>query len=163
MPISKARLRISDYNRQRKDHLKQKERRIRMISLSLTSMVDMFAILVLYLLTSTSTVTQWLQMSHVVSLPQGKFGQVPTKAGTLEVTKETLYADDKPLVSIKEILNGSALITPLKTWLKLRKASGGFINLVGDRSIPFGAVQRIVATCQESGYNNVNLAIQPTN
>ena len=47
MPITKARLKISDYNEQRKANLRGREGRIRMVSLSLTSMVDMFAILVI--------------------------------------------------------------------------------------------------------------------
>ncbi len=163
MPLRKARLKISDYNRQRKDRLKHKERRIRMISLSLTSMVDMFAILVIYLLTSATSVTQWLQMSHVVALPQGKFSEAPTKATTLEVTQDTLYAENKPLISIKEISKGPFSIEVLRSWLKSLPIKGGNINLVGDKKIPFGAVRRIVATCQESGFSNVNLAIQPVN
>ncbi len=161
MPIGKARLRISDYSRMRKSRLKHKERHIRMISLSLTSMVDMFAILVIYLLTSANTVTQWLQMSHAINLPQGKFVEIPVKAGTLEVTKDTLYANNEKLISIKEIENGPFLVAPLRAWLKQQPTTEGFINLVGDRQISFGAVRRIVATCQESGFSNVNLAIQP--
>jgi len=161
MPIGKARLRISDYNQQRKAKLKGRESRIQMVSLSLTSMVDMFAIMVIFLLTNASTVTQWLELDHGILLPKAKFSENPSKAATLQLSTDTLYGNKEALLSVKQILRGPTTIAPLLTWLKKNGNKDGFVNIVGHEKVPYGAMRRIVATCQEAGFGNVNLAVQP--
>jgi biopolymer transport protein TolR len=161
MPIGKARLRISDYNAQRKSKNKGKEHKIRMVSLSLTSMVDMFAILVIFLLTNTSTVTQWMEVGHGIELPKAKNSEEPKKAAVLEISNDGLYADKELIVPTNQISGGPAIIPNLKRWLGSKDKKDGFVNIVGDSKIPFGVVRRVVSTCQEAGFGNVNLAVQP--
>jgi biopolymer transport protein TolR len=173
MPISKARLKISDYNDQRKAKLKGRESRIRVVSLSLTSMVDMFAILVIFLLVNAGTVTQTIELGPGIRLPQAKFAEPPVKTVTLQVSKETLFGDNIPLISLNEILHQAGTIGAVKTWLLKQKpadpklttdkkiADNGYVTVVADEKIPFGAMKKIIATCREVGFQNVNLAVQP--
>lgn len=162
MPLQKARFRISDYNAQRKASIKDKERRIRNVSLSLTSMVDMFAILVIFLLTSSSTVNSWMEVGHKIELPKAHTSDAPPKAINIQISPESIFADDKALVNLNGITRGTdAAIPALKNWLLGQKKKDGYINVVGDRRVPFGVIKRVISTCQESGYGNVNLAVQP--
>jgi biopolymer transport protein TolR len=161
MPIGRARLRISDYNAQRKANNKGKEHKVAMVSLSLTSMVDMFAILVIFLLTSSGEVTQWIQIGHSIDLPKARHSDAPQKAANLQISVEGLFVDDKLLVELKQMIGGPQIIQPLKKWLAGQDKKDGFVNIVGDTRIPFGVVRRIVSTCQEAGFGNVNLAVQP--
>src|ERR1700722_632705 len=108
MPLHRARLRISDYAEKRKSRSKHQERRIRMVSLSLTSMVDMFAILVIFLLVNTSTVSQWIQVSHNIELPKAKFVDAPKKAATIQISNEGIFVEEEKLApsKVKEYLSG---------------------------------------------------------
>jgi biopolymer transport protein ExbD len=158
MPISKARLKISDYNENRKSNLRQQERRVRMVSLSLTSMVDMFAILVIFLLANSGTLTEWVQVSHGISLPQAKAADVPAKSATLQIAADMIYGDDKPIQASHDVLKS---VAPLQQWLKTLSKKDGYINVVAHEKLPFGIVKRIVGACQDAGFNNVNLAVRP--
>lgn len=158
MPITKARLKISDYNENRKSRLRSQERKVRMVSLSLTSMVDMFAILVIFLLASSNTMVEWVRLQHGIELPKAKASAVPVKAATIQVARDTVYADEKPLMNVGQVTQGTEA---LKRWLSKLDKKGGYVNLVAHQKISYGVIKRIVQTCQESGFNNVNLAVQP--
>jgi biopolymer transport protein ExbD len=159
MPITKARLKISDYNENRKSRLRNQERKVRMVSLSLTSMVDMFAILVIFLLANSASFQDWLKVGHNIELPKAKSKDIPEKAATLQISKDGVYGDDKLLMPLAQFTQNPEA---LKRWLsKLDKKKGGYINVVAHTKLPFGVVKHVIATCQDSGFNNVNLAIQP--
>src|SRR6185437_7663507 len=102
MPLQRARLKISDYSKKRKLRVTKQERRILMASLSLTSLVDMFAILVIFLLASSSSVNQWIKVAHRIELPQAKFTTPPPKAATVEISSGAIYGDEKYLASVSQ-------------------------------------------------------------
>jgi biopolymer transport protein TolR len=161
MPLRRARLRISDYTERRKSRLKHQERRIRMVSLSLTSMVDMFAILVIFLLVNSSTVSQWIQVSHNIELPKAKLVEPPKKAATIQISQDGVFGDEDLLVSKTAFRTGAGDIPKIKEYLSQFDNKEGFINIVAHTKVPFGIVKRVITTCQTAGFHNVNLAVQP--
>jgi len=162
MALSKARLRISDYKADRKGKGDEKNKKVMAVSLSLTSMVDMFAILVIFLLTSASGVQEWVQLDHGIKLPTAKSSDQAKKATTISIAKDQIFGDKDALVDIRKITSGPIIVQPLRRWLlSLKDRKEGYINVVGDESVPYGAVRRVIATCQEAGFNNVNLAVFP--
>ena len=162
MPLHRARLRISDYTEKRKSRLKHQERRIRMVSLSLTSMVDMFAILVIFLLVNSSTISQWIEVSHNIELPRSSFADQPQKAPAIQISNEGIFGDERLLVTAKESLRGSAAFGPIKDFLSKFDRREGFVNIVAHTRVPFGVVRRVVSSCQDAGFGKVNLAVQPS-
>jgi len=161
MPITEARLRISEYNDRRKANVRRQESRIRMISLSLTSMVDMFAILVIFLLANSSTVSQWIEVSHDIQLPQARKTEPPVLAATLQISRTAIFGGDKNIITVSQAQQTTGMIPAVKTWLAKNAKKGEYVNIVAHHKIPFGVIRRVIATCQESGYKNVNLAVQP--
>lgn len=161
MPLHRARLRISDYTEKRKSRLKHQERRIRMVSLSLTSMVDMFAILVIFLLVNTSTVSQWIEVSHNIELPRAGMVDPPKQAPAIQISDEGIFGNEKLLVSAKDSLRGVAEFNPVKQFLGKFDKREGFVNIVAHTKVPFGVVRKVVNICQDSGFGKVNLAVQP--
>ena len=158
MPISKARLRISDYNKNRKSKLKNQERKVKSVSLSLTSMVDMFAILVIFLLANSSTFSEWLSVGNGIDLPRAKSNVVPEKAASVQLSKDTVIIDDKPFMSLAALSTGDG---KFKAWLNHLEKKNGYINLVAHKTIHFGIIKKVIGLCQDAGFNNVNLAVQP--
>lgn len=158
MPITKARLKISDYNENRKSRLRTQEKRMSVVSLSLTSMVDMFAILVIFLLASMDTYSEWVQVGHSIDLPRAKSTEIPARAATLQISADTIYADDKELMKLSA---ASQNLGQLRQWLSSADKKNGYVNLVAHRKIPYGIMKKIVLACQEAGFKTVNLAVQP--
>lgn len=162
MPLQKARLKISDYNQQRKASLRKKERRLQMVSLSLTSMVDMFAILVIFLLTNTSTVSTWFEIGKGIELPKAKYSQDPIKGSTIQISDNGIYGDNTLLLTQEAFQAGPSAIQTLTSWLS-SQPDHKIVNVVGHHKIPYGSVKRIMLACQEAGFQNINLAVQPIN
>jgi len=160
MPLHRARLRISDYTERRKSRLKHQERRIRMVSLSLTSMVDMFAILVIFLLVNSSTVSRWIEVSHNIDLPKAKIVDPPKKAATIQISPEGIFSGEA-LIANKGVFKGGGEISLLKEFLSHSDKKEGFINIVAHTKVPFGLIKRVISTCQSSGFHDVNLAVEP--
>ncbi len=161
MPISKARLKISDYNKNRKMRLKNQERKIRMVSLSLTSMVDMFAILVIFLLTNNNTVTQWIELGHSINLPKAKYSEPSKQAASIQVAKDAVYVDEKKVLTITQAQQSTNALRPILSSRGVKAKSSAYINIVADQKTPFGIIKKVVMTCRESGFENVNLAVEP--
>ena len=163
MPLKKARFRISDFSKGRKRRVKEHERRVRVVSLSLTSMVDMFAVLVVYLIINSTSVQEWVQMATGIDLPKAKANwETPERGATLQVTDSMVLGDiDHPLISIDEVSRGPYSVPKIKTYLKSLEKKNKYVNIVGDYKVPFGAMRRIIASCQDAGFENVNLAIEP--
>jgi len=161
MPLKRARLRISDYNKTRKSRLEKQERRIRSVSLSLTSMVDMFAILVIFLLSNPTSVSQWIELAHKIELPKAKFSDTPKEAASISIARDEIYVDRDRVASIAEAQSGN-LVSGVKAALaKLPKSKDGYVNVVADTKVNFGVIRRIIYTCEAAGYPNVNLAVSP--
>jgi len=165
MPITKARLRISDYNENRKAKQAGRDRQVRVVSLSLTSMVDMFAVLVIFLLACTATVSQWIETGHNIQLPESKFSDTPPKAATLQIATDAIYGDDKAILPLSELTRGPISNAVIRNYLKaLPKRDDfkdGYVNIVCDERVPFGVIKRIIASCQDAGFGNINLAVHP--
>ncbi len=162
MPLRKARLRISDYNESRKSRIKKQEKRAMMVNLSLTSMVDMFALIVIFLLANQGTVNDWIKTGKDIQLPKAKAEEPPPRAASLQIALDEVIGDDTPLMKYAQIKQTTA---PITKWLasvpKLGKDGASYINIVADKRIPFGVIKRVVTACQAAGFGNVNLAVQP--
>ncbi|OFZ78504.1 MAG: hypothetical protein A2583_05450 [Bdellovibrionales bacterium RIFOXYD1_FULL_53_11] len=161
MPLTKARLKISDYNESRKNRIKHDERRIRMVSLSLTSMVDMFAIMVIFLLANSSTVAQWIEVGHSIQLPKAKSTDTPVRAATVQVSSQGVFLGLKRISDLGKPESWDATAEKIKTALTRHAKKGAYVNIVAHHTLPFGLMKRVVAACQDAGFKNVNLAVQP--
>jgi biopolymer transport protein ExbD len=160
MPLKQARLRISDYNENRKRRLGSHEKKVRMVSLSLTSMVDMFAILVIFLLTNTSTVNQWVEVGHGIQLPKAKASDAPPKAATIQISTDQVFGDAEPLASTRQVLAGGPTVESVRRWLSKQKKDG-YVNIVAHEKVPYGVIRRVISSCRDAGFQNVNLTVQP--
>ncbi len=151
MPIGKARLKISEYRDERKRKTQSSERRIRVVSLSLTSMVDMFAILVIFLLTNTDTVSQWIEVSQAVQLPKAHHVESPSPGQTVTLTSSGLWV-------------GPAKIEPDQLSARLKTfPKDTLLNIVAHEALPYGDIKKLLSSCQSAGFEKINLAVQPLN
>lgn len=167
MALHKARLKISQYSKFRKHKDDEAKHKMREASLSLTSMVDMFAILVIFLIANNDN-NQWLQVRPDVDLPKAAYYDMPPQGATIQISEKAIYGDKGvQIVPIAGIMTGPDVVEPLVTWLRSQRKDGeepdekSFVNIVGHTKVPYGVVRKIVTSCQVAGFANVNLATQP--
>ncbi|MDQ7065319.1 MAG: biopolymer transporter ExbD [candidate division KSB1 bacterium] len=143
------------------------------LRLRLTSMIDMFTILLVFLLKSYSAEGQIITLSKDLRLPDSTAEKPPISSPIIMATQEWLLLDDEQIVPIDEIVNGKSLtIRPLQAKLAEKKAIAerlgqmdpllgfkGNITIQGDKEIPFKILKKIMFTCGQVGYNNILLAV----
>jgi len=142
--------------------------------LRLTSMIDMFTILLVFLLKSYSADGQIMTVAQDLRLPESTSEKQPAVMSVVAVTQEWILVDGRPIERLEAIVSDNKmLIAPLLSELKrLRSISEGIgqlssqmqgfhgnIAIQGDKEITFDLLKRIMLTCGQVGYNNMHLAV----
>ncbi len=152
---------------------RRRRRRQGNFTVKLTSMMDMFTILLVFLLNSYSAEGEIITVAKDIKLPQSTAQKEPKPTPIVMVTGQWLIFDGQPLVPVAEVLRSRRLLIPeLKRELeRTRKTTEqlaalnpklrfrGEITIQGDREIPFGLLKKVMFTCGQVGYNNLLLAV----
>ena len=153
-----------------------KPRRSKSISsftLRLTAMIDMFTILLVFLLKSFSVEGEIMSVAKDLRLPESTAKTPPKAAPILVVTNEWIILDGTPIEKVATVLNQQDnIIKSLKTQLqKIRAFSEslaeldanmrfkGNIAIQGDKEISFGLLKKIMFTCGQVGFNDMLLVV----
>jgi len=141
--------------------------------LTLTSLLDMFTILLVFLLKSFSADGQMVTNTEDLTLPESTSLKPPRSAPIIAVTKEWVMLDDRPLVKVADLTADSdLLIQPLQASLQqsrsfseqlgqidTRVGFNGTVDIMGDREASFAVIKRVMFTCGQVGFNNMLLAV----
>ncbi len=135
--------------------------------LNLVSLMDIFTILVFFLMLNSSEV-EMLETSSNIKLPDSIAEKRPEQRIIISVSADDLIVQGRRVASVQEALSApSLLIEGLKTELDYqanrRKQSGGefsgAVTILGDRNLPYELLKRIMRTCQQSEYTKIALAV----
>lgn len=138
--------------------------------LSLTSMMDVFTILVFFLMVNQSSV-EALQQPKQIKLPESVVEQKPRETVVILVGKEEVLVQGVPVARIADIqAAGSGEIESIGARLgELSKrvigvstqavAESREVTVLADKSIPFSVLKKILSTCTAQGYTRVSLAV----
>ena len=151
---------------------KSKSRRLnrgkkgKVAGLNLVSLMDIFTILVFFLMVNSSEV-EVLQSSSQIKLPDSTSEQRPDNQLVISVSHDDLVVQGRPVAKIDELTGQEdALIAGLKTELEYQAGrkgevpEGGFeITVMGDREVPYWLLKRILLTCQQSDFAQISLAV----
>ncbi len=143
-------------------------------TLRLTSMIDMFTILLVFLLKSYSADGQIMTVAQDLRLPESTSTTKPPVVSVIAVTREWILVDGRPIQRLEEIATQEQLLIPSlqKELARLRSISEGIgqlssqmrgfsgaIAIQGDRDVTFDLLKRVMLTCGQVGYNDMNLAV----
>ena len=135
-------------------------------TLNLVSLMDIFTILVFFLMVNSSEV-EVLQTSSKIKLPDSTSQQRPENNIVISVSSEDLIVQGRPVASIGELETaGELVIDGLKNELVYQASrkgevpEGGFeITVMGDRELPYWLLKKILMTCQSTDFARVSLAV----
>lgn len=138
--------------------------------MALVPFIDMMTILVVFLLVHTSDV-EILPNSKNISIPLSIADKKPKPTVVVMVTKETMYVNGRPIARIADIMaSEEPVIEPLKAALKEQAdrilvqaarddVASREVTIMGDKSVPFRVLKRVMATCTDADYGKVSLAV----
>ncbi len=161
-------LKVGTFNRHllTRKNKKQKIKRVIVAALMLTSMVDMFSLLVIFLLQSFSNSPEVVAQSKSITLPVASSGLSSVDAPVLALSLEDVILDQKQLGSAQQILSQpQALLTHLQNLRSLWQAShpketfSGDIHLQADKDLPSTLISQFVNMLISQGYSTVHLAV----
>ena len=134
--------------------------------LMLTSMVDMFSLLVIFLLQTFSTSPELMTITKGVTLPTASSAQSFRDAPVLSISMDGVYLDQKWIGKPADVLADpspfSARLSQLKElWTKAHPGAGfaGRITLQADRDLPSPIVAGIMGLLPSLAYSTVQLAV----
>jgi biopolymer transport protein TolR len=139
-------------------------------SLNLVSLMDIFTILVFFLLVNSAEV-QTLEPPKDVELPESMALEKPRDTVVVMVTTEQVLVQGAPVVSVADVdAADGVIIAPLREALKaqtdrvlMRAAatdlSAREITILGDREVPYRVLKKVMATCTDADYGQLSLAV----
>ena len=142
----------------------------RSTSLNLVSLMDIFTILVFFLLVNSAEV-QTLEPPKTLKLPESIALEKPRDTVVVMVTAEQVLVQGSPVVSVADIdAAEGVIIGPLRAALKaqtdralVRAAatdlSAREITILGDRAVPYRVLKKVMATCTDADYGQLSLAV----
>jgi biopolymer transport protein ExbD len=149
---------------------KHHKRHKRNVSLNLVSLMDIFTILVFFLLVNSSEV-QTLPNAKDLELPESIAEERARENVVIMVTETDLLVQGRSVARIADIAARSELVIPeLKAALlnqserALRQLSESEdeqreVTIMGDKEIPYSLLKRVMATCTDADYGQLSLAV----
>jgi biopolymer transport protein ExbD len=146
--------------------------------LLITPMVDMFVIIVLFLIANFSATGEVLMMTRDIQLPEAVNVREVEMVPVVMVSKDQVLVSGTVIGRVQDLTREDYLNIPnLEEKLREMKkqyedlhslakdeASGfkGDVNIQGDKDVPFKIMKRVMFSCATAGYNNINFAVMTT-
>lgn len=143
----------------------------RSATLNMVSLMDIFTILVFFLLVSSSSV-QDLPSAKQIKLPESVSDKLPKETVVIIVGEKDIIVQGKRIALVSTVAKtDSIVITSLRNELdrltsqKRRvvtadgKPVARKVTIMGDKKIPFALLKKIMLTCTKANYTNISLAV----
>lgn len=139
--------------------------------LNLTSMMDVFTILVFFLLVNTSSSSEILETPRQITLPDSVVEAKPRETVVILVSPETVLVQGEAVIRTPDLLRTrEENIAAIKERLAVLERNIIGINtravveskeitILADKTIPFSGLKKIMSTCTSSGYGKISLAV----
>jgi len=150
--------------------IRELRREAREGELNVVSLIDIFAILVFYLLVN-ALVVEILPNPKALKLPESVAKEDPHQTVLIMVTSEDIIVDNQKVMSTAAAAAASTSVLPdLKYKLNeqtLMQVEGGApgqvtrgdVNIMADKSIPFHVLKKVMATCSDTRFAKIALAV----
>jgi biopolymer transport protein ExbD len=148
----------------------RKSRNQSQLDMNLVSLIDIFTILIFFLL-SSATEIETLPSPRAVKLPEAASDQQPRETVVIAVNGEEIVVDGRRVASVKDVLASSEdLIEPLMAELKVlgsrqvvrqeNQAKGRAVTIMGDKDIPYRLLRKVMVTCARADFADVAFAVR---
>jgi len=132
--------------------------------------MDVFTILVLYLLVNQSAV-QVVEPPKDIKLPDSVVESKPRQTVVMMVSDKDVQIQGVPVITIADVIaNKTSVIQPVRDeLLKIKKNAIGIntdavaksneVTIMAHRTVPFKVLKVLMSTCTSAGYSKISLAV----
>lgn len=142
----------------------------RVAGLSLVSLMDVFTILVFFLLTNSSS-NEVLSNPKEITLPDSVVESKPRETIVIFISPEVVLLQGEVIMKTSDLLlSKNDVIVTLRDKLIEQKdkvigvttkavVESKEVTLLADKKIPFKYLKKIMSTCTSAGYGKISLAV----
>ena len=141
------------------------------LDMNLVSLIDIFTILIFFLL-SSATGVETLPSPKAVKLPESFADKSPKETIIVAVNAEEIIVDGRKVASVPEVMAAKGdLIPGLKAELDLlnstrqvvlekNKEQTKAITIMGDKDIPYQLLRKVMYTSARANFSDVSFAVR---
>jgi len=149
----------------------RKNRNKTMVDMNLVSLIDVFTILIFFLLSSASGV-ELLASPKAVKLPVSTADKTPKETIVVVVSADDILVEGRKVASVAEAMATEGdLIAPLKAELDLQasnrqavraenQAASKAVTIMGDKDIPYRLLRKVMVTSARANYSDMAFAVR---
>ena len=138
--------------------------------LNLVSLMDVFTILVFFLLVNSSS-SDVMEPPKNIQLPDSSVETKPRETVIVMITPNQILVQGEPVISTQEALDSkTTIIDAIKQRLLLQQkkvtgintrtvAQSREVTVLAQRTIPFRLMKKVMASCTSAGYQKISLAV----
>lgn len=142
------------------------QKRGRPAALNLVSLMDIFTILVFFLMANSSEV-EVLQTSSEIKLPESTSEQRPENRLVISVSHDDVVVQGRPVAKVADLVGSAGNLIPgLQQELahhagrRGEMPEGGHeVTIMGDHELPYWLLKKIMFTCQTADFARISLAV----
>jgi len=138
--------------------------------LNLVSLMDVFTILVFFLLVNSSS-SDVMEPPKNIQLPDSVVETKPRETVIVMITPDQILVQGEPVISTQEAINSKlAIIDAVKQRLILQRkkiigistkavSKSNEVTVLAQRTVPFHLMKKVMASCTSAGYGKISLAV----
>ena len=145
---------------------RHKKRGSSVSKLNLVSLMDIFTILVFFLMVNSSSDVQVLNRDGKIELPVSTAEKLPDDVLVITVSSTDIIIGGRTIVSRGEFERFTGDVEPniakeLEYQLSrsLKSDQGAPVTIMAGKDLPYAFLKKLMATCIDSGYTKVALAV----
>ena len=138
--------------------------------LNLVSLMDVFTILVFFLLVNSSS-SDVMEPPKQIKLPDSIVETKPRETVIVMITPEQVLVQGDPVVARRDVIDSKApVIAEVKERLQAQQkkvigistktvAESKEVTVLAHRTVPFHLMKKVMASCTSAGYGKISLAV----
>jgi biopolymer transport protein ExbD len=139
-------------------------------AMNLTSLMDVFTILVFFLLVNSSN-SEVLEAPKNIVLPDSVVETKPAETAVVMVSNDTILVQGQAVIAVKDVVVSKHEIIPQITdkLKEIKKniigvstktvAESSKVTILSHKTVPFKVLQKVMSSCTMAGYGTINLAV----
>ncbi len=148
----------------------RKNRNQTMVDLNLVSLIDVFTILIFFLLSNVGG-AELLSSPKQVKLPESASQTQPKETVVVVVSASEILVEGRKVAAVADAMGvADDLIAPLKAELEAlgsrevirqeNQAKGRAVTVMGDKDIPYQLLRKVMFTAARAGFGEVSFAVR---
>jgi len=154
----------------RERRAERRSRNQNMVDMNLVSLIDVFTILIFFLLSNSGGV-ETLPSPKAVKLPESIAQTQPRDTVVVAVSATEIIVDGRKVANVADVIDApDDLIEGLKAELDIQasrqvirkenEAKGKTLTIMGDKDIPYRLLRKIMYTSARANFSDVSFAVR---